>query len=230
MDLSQTTSDETFPIDFRRIWAAMGDRLPRWSVQRRSAILFERTIGPEDALAMVENALPQGTSFRPVRREEFPACAKLAVLQVQEIERRYEHGDVCYALFLHDRLVNLNWLHFGSCYVRGMNLRLDLEPTDGYLYGIGTDPACRGQGFYKATQQELVRHLAAQGTRRLLQLVMDWNAIPIASLPRLGYRPTRHIRSIQIARFLRWTTVRENHSPTAEHQFRWKTPRGVFSI
>lgn len=209
-----------------RVWTQVA---AAWAFRRRAARVFELCDLAEVARSQPGVSLPEGCSFRQATPEELPACAELARTPLEEYRRRYRDGDECHAIFWGGEPVNLNWLHFGSCYVYGLGLLIQAEPSECYLYNVFTDPGHRGKGLYKTTQRMLIEWLAGRGITRVRQVVASDNAVPQLALPKLGYRLTQDILHKCIGG-LKITTVRNVAAAVASRRLFWRTPKGIFRI
>jgi len=173
--------------------------------------------------------LPEGYSFRQATLEELPACAELAETPLDEYRRRCRGGDQCYGTFWDGEPVNLSWLHFGSCYVYGLGLLIEAQPSECYLYNVLTDPGHRGRGLYKNTQRILIEMLASRGITRVRQVVAIDNTVPQIALPKLGYELNQVIRHKCIGG-LKITTILDAAGAVASRRLFWWAPVGVFRI
>ncbi len=173
--------------------------------------------------------LPKEYAFRQATPEELPACAELAETPLDEYRRRCQEGDQCYVTFSGGEPVNLNWLHFGPCYVYGLGLQIEARPSECYLYNVLTDPPHRGRGLYKNTQRILIETLASRGITRVRQVVAVDNTVPQLALPKLGYELTQVIRHRCIGG-LKITTILDAGGAAASRRLSWRTPVGVFRI
>jgi len=162
--------------------------------RQKTAFVFEIDHLAHQQHDQEEIGLPEGYTFRQADLADLPGCAEMAGVSLPEYQRRWRHGDECYVVVRGGRPVNLSWLHFGSCYVCGLGLLVEAPQCECYLYNVFTDRAHRGRGLYKVTQRLLKRILALRGTTRIRQVVTVHNAVPLATLPRLGYRLTQIVR------------------------------------
>ncbi len=199
-----------------------------WALRRSAAYIFEL----EDLAgryAGAEEALPEGYCFRQADWSDLAACAEMAGVSDEEYRRRWEQGGQCYAAFWQGRPVHLAWLHFGSVYVRGLGLLIEADPSVCYLYNVVTDPDHRRRGLYKRTQRKLTAILAAEGIRRVTQVVMMSNTIPQITLPQLGYRLAQAVRHTSLCGW-KFTVVRDPAGKAISRRLFCKTPKSVFLI
>jgi hypothetical protein len=182
----------------------------------------QRAISGKDTLA-------EGFEFRSATLDDVLRDTELAPRERAEYERRFAAGDHCYAVFDGSNCVNLNWIHFGSCYVRGAGLLLELTGRDGYVYGVVTRPSHRGLGLYAAAQARLVNLLVRDRIPRFLQLVSANNMAPLRVLPGLGYERTQAVRSLTAFGGKR-TVIQELATMTTIQQHHWRSPSQIFRI
>jgi hypothetical protein len=214
---------------FRRLLAALVERVPSWMFRRRMAYLFKLHDLTSAAVLAGRCGLPGAYSFRKATTADIPACAAMSGLGEKEFQRRFENGDECYGVFLAGEPVHLLWLHFGSCYVRGLGLLLRLDVSDCYLYGVITAPPHRAKGFYKAAQRHIASLLAEKGTTSVLQVVEEGNEVPLAILPRLGYHMSRIVCHVTFCT-VRCTLIRDRQGTRLSRWWHRRTPHGVFRI
>ena len=210
---------------FGRIGSALVERLPLWLYRRTRAFIF---VAPAVRPSELPE-LPHGYHCRPAVESDLPALSRLIGFPVSEYERRFNHGDLCYAVFEGDRPANLNWIHFGSCFVRGAGFSLHAEPGDAYIYGIYTGPSERGKGLYKKALVHLADHLAENGARRLVQMVEDGNAPVLHTLPKLGYTVTTTISHLCLFG-LKVTKCRDERDGSISCQVFVRSPGKLFEI
>lgn len=173
--------------------------------------------------------LPEGYTFRMAEIGDLAACAVLARTPLEEYQRRWRQGGQCYVTFHDERPVNLNWLHFGSCYVRGLGLFVEAPLSECYLYNVLTDRAYRGLGLYKITQRRLIEILTAERITRIRQVVMDGNRVPLETLPKLGYALTERVRYRHLCGLNVATTETIDGRRLSRRRF-WRRPASVFWI
>ena len=114
--------------------------------------------------------------------------ATLGGVSNKELIERWQSGDRCLGVFSpKGEIAHICWLHFGSCYIRGLGLQLHLDASDCYLYGVVTNPAHRGKGIYRVMQQRVKQFARTTDIQRMLQLVEDGNEVPLKLLPTIGY-------------------------------------------
>jgi ribosomal protein S18 acetylase RimI-like enzyme len=200
-----------------------------WAFRRRAACVFELRDLAMVARSQAGVCLPMEYTFRQATPEELPACAELADTPLDEYRRRCHDGDQCYVTFCGEEPVNLNWLHFGPCYVYGLGLLIEAGPSECYLYNVLTHPRQRGKGLYKNTQRILIETLASRGIARVRQVVAVDNIVPQLALPKLGYELTQVIRHRCIGG-LKITTILDAGGAVASRRLFWRTPAGVFRI
>lgn len=158
-------------------------------------------------------AYPDGYRFRRAGRHEAAACARVAGLPEAEALRRFDGQDRCYVVAQGERLATVIWVHDGPCYVRGLGYLHAGPPGTKYVYGIATDPAERGRGLYRNALLDLAASLFASGATRLVQIVADGNAPVLRTIPGLGYRLTRRIRSVLLLGVRRTVVTRPGRRP-----------------
>ena len=203
--------------------------LARWTFHRAAADIFELDNLSTIAAGVRPEAPPGGCEFRQATSDDMAGCARMAGFEPDLYRDRLAAGEECHLALQNGAPVNLTWLHFGSCYVRGMGLRIDVPASDCYLYNVVTDPRCRGMGLYKYTQRRIVRLLAERGVERIRQLVMIDNAVPHATLPKLGYRMVEQIRHRALCG-VGITAIMDLAARRCRRRVLLRRPTGIFHI
>ena len=157
------------------------------------------------------------------------ACAELTGLKVEEYYRLFDAGDECYGVFRDGRPVNINWIHRGSCYIRGMGYLHKGSDKDYYIYGIKTADSEQGKGLYKNCLAEISRYLFGRRADKLIQMVEEGNAPVFHTLPKLGYNETLRIHNVTMAG-LRRTIVTDINNKRKTGRIYLKPPEGTFVI
>jgi GNAT superfamily N-acetyltransferase len=209
--------------------AAMRTWFSAWIFCQGKAYLFERRLAAKGPAFPGEISRLEPYAFREATEADLPQCAALADLTLDEARRRYDFGDRCFGVFAEGRLVNVLWLHFGSCYVRGLGLCLELEGNDVYLYGVFTDPAHRGRGLYRLSLEEITARMSARGMSRILQVVEEGNPAPLHTLPKLGHELVGIIHHFTIFHFKK-TSMFCADGRRIISNMRWRKPADVFWI
>jgi ribosomal protein S18 acetylase RimI-like enzyme len=182
-----------FTGQFGKLVRGFGDRFRRYIFHRAKAYIYELNIAdnPSDNY---EPTFPEGYRCRLMEKGDIPACAALSGHTAENFSRRIEAGDFCFGVFQDIRPANINWIHIGSTYVRGYGYIHTAGENDYYIYGIVTGMDERGKGLYKNCLKELTRYLQKRGAEKLIQLVEDFNAPVLHTLPKLGYSKTKIIQ------------------------------------
>ena len=202
-------------------------RIPPWLFRFGQAYVFEL---PRQMSARNRRpfSFPADYSARYATRNELPAVAAMAGLGEAECSRRMDSGDKCFSVFHTSRLVNVAWIHFGPCYVRGVGYHHPGQKSDAYIYNILTDPAERGKGLYKNALLHLSDELFRSQADRLVQLVEPGNVPVLHTLPQLGYVHTATISHVTLCG-VKCTTVRNPKNKTIVRRI-FRYPPDVFRI
>jgi len=213
---------------FGKISDAMKEKTPYIVYHRGGASIFE--LCHQDFVSQtIEPVFPEGYQCRPVARDEMPVCADLFGLEVAEYYRRLETGDECYGVFEGNRPANINWIHRGACYVRGMGYLHNGSDKDYYIYGIMTAATEQGKGLYKNCLMEISRYLFGRRAEKLIQMVENGNAPVFHTLPKLGYKETEKIHNVTMAG-IRRTIVTDLNKKRKSGRIFVKPPEGIFVI
>ena len=214
---------------FGPLLAGLQRRLPPFLFRYSRGDLFE--LHCPSTLQPPQNAacFPADYDLSEFYSEHIEICAALSGLPSHELRRRFENGDRCIGVVQSDQPVNVNWLHYGSCYVRGLGLRIDLGTNDCYLYGVVTATEHRGKGLYRQSQLKLIQLLQSGGLNRIVQLVEKGNEVPLKTLPKLGYQLLWSIRHLTIMGVQR-TIILDTQGRVISRQYHLRQPADVVCI
>jgi len=109
-----------FSHQYGQLFHAIGKRVPSWLFRSSKARLFEiRDLSEYLAVNATEPACDE-YRIGEATRDELASCAAVAGLPAAEYFRRYDQGDRCFAAFIEQHPAHVTWLHYGSCYIRGL--------------------------------------------------------------------------------------------------------------
>jgi RimJ/RimL family protein N-acetyltransferase len=213
---------------FDKIIGAIRQRIPPFIYYRAKGYIFELHNEDHDQSAPPPR-FPEGYAPRLACREEMPECSRITGHNVDEFYRRYDAGDLCYGVFDGKRPVNINWIHRGGCYIRGMGYFHNGDNNDSYIYGIMTDRAEQGKGIYQNCLRSLADYLFENGDKKLVQMVEDGNEPVLHTLPGLGYRKVKIVKYSCMLGIKHTVAVDVGERRTARRFF-IGAPRGVYII
>ena len=210
----------------RWLWSSSRNFI-RWIFRRKTGALFVLRLNGEGTAATNSIALREGYKFQEATPDDLPACAAVAGIGLEECNRRITEGNRCFVTFYDNEPVNLNWLHVGCYYVRGLGYSNEEENGAGYLYNLYTHPDHRGKGLYKAALINMVNILSRQGITCFHQIVVSDNKIPFAVLPTLGYGNARNISHTRICG-LKFTVARDPSGKVLSRSIFVYPPKNLF--
>ncbi len=174
--------------------------------------------------------LPPDCSFRLFASDEIPILSSLMGSDsTASAQHRLDSGDICYGVFIRNEAVNMNWVHLGPCFIRGLGYRHNALPTQAYIYNVYTFPTMRRQGIYTNALRLLAESLFANGISQITQLVTTNNNTVITTLRTLGYK---RIKSVIHKRFcgLHYTKVIDVNEGTVSRYGYIRMPSDVYII
>ena len=107
---------------------------------------------------------------------------------VAEIERRFDHDDVCFLARSEGRMVGAMWTARGSSFVRYLRTELTIAPDEVYLYDVYIAPAWRGRKIARALYRRMFQHHRAADVRLVVGAVLPENHASMRSLTSTGFR------------------------------------------
>ena len=172
---------------------------------------------------------PDGYLSRLATTEESSYIGGICDLPDSEINRRFESGDICFGVFNGSSPANVNWIHVGSCYVRGTGYIHRAEDNEKYVYGIVTDSSERGRGLYKNALIDLAHYLFKSDTSKIVQLAQEGNEPVLHSLPKLGYKLRKQITHFRILG-IKYTVIRGIEDKTVRRDLFFREPKDIFFV
>jgi RimJ/RimL family protein N-acetyltransferase len=195
----------------------------------RRAYIFTLSYSSQVSGSNRHSNLPPALLFRRANPEDIDSLARVAGISPQTIKRRWEAGDRCYAVFEDMRAVYMNWVHLGTCFVRGLGYYHKSPQNHAYVYGVFCHPLARGRGIYTNALRLVADDLFQGGISEIVQLVEAENKIVSGTLPRLGYIKVKEITN---TRFLgaRFTKVTDQICRCITREHYLLLPRGIYVI
>jgi len=151
---------------------------------------------------------------------------------VDELSRRLLDGGEC--LITRDsssdnQIVNVQWMHSSSTYVKGLGFEVAINPDSAYTYGSFTVPSYRMKGVFQRALHETNRVQGDRGVSIVYCLIERANSASYSSHIRLGYEPVTRISHLVLFG-LKITVTRD--CATGRRRFRLflNHPQDCFSI
>ncbi|OPY91665.1 MAG: hypothetical protein A4E72_00043 [Syntrophus sp. PtaU1.Bin208] len=125
---------------------------------------------------------------------------EVAGVTKDEINKRFEHGDLCFVTGDDQRYFGIAWGHAGKCYIRGAGYLLNIDTHDVYLYGAVTIPGMRRQHVIDSIRNVMCMHYINQGARKAYVLIDDRNDKMKTYFTESGYVRKEYIRYVKFSR------------------------------
>lgn len=116
-----------------------------------------------------------------------------------EVDKRFEYGDLCFAIGDDQRYFGIAWSHTGKCYIRGAGKLLELEEHDVYLYGAVTIPKMRRLHVIDSIRNAMCLYHMHRGARRSYVLIDVRNDKMKTYFAESGYRRREYIIYIKFS-------------------------------
>lgn len=117
----------------------------------------------------------------------------------EEVNKRFEQGDLCFVIGDDQRYYGIAWCHAGRCYIRGAGKMLEIDEKDVYLYGAVTIPEMRRQHVIDSIRNSICIHYAKRGARKAYVLIDNRNDKMKTYFADSGYRRKEYIRYVKYA-------------------------------
>lgn len=164
--------------------------------------------------------------------DDLMEIAEITDQSVAELSRRLDGGSEC--LMTRDsgnqgQLINVQWMHVDSSYVRGLGLRIEIGPGSAYTFGSHTVVAQRMKGVFQTALNEIMKVLKERGVDSVYCLIERENTVSYGSHIRLGYEPV--IRITHLVLFgLKVTMTRNCDTGKRRLRLFMSHPQDSFSI
>lgn len=129
----------------------------------------------------------------------------IAGVTKDEINKRFQHGDLCFVIGDDRRYFGIAWCHAGKCYIRGAGKLLDIDSHDVYLYGAVTIPGMRRQHVIDSIRNAMCVYYMNQGARKAYVLIDDRNDKMKTYFSESGYVRKEYIRYVRLSK-IGWRT------------------------
>jgi L-amino acid N-acyltransferase YncA len=155
----------------------------------------------DEPIPLLEASVPLELSF--LDPAEAGAYASFrADTPADEVTRRLERGERCWAARRDGRIVSARWVVTGAPAVEipYVGHRLELAPGEAYVYESFTAADQRGHGVSGAAGSRLARLLATEGYRTMFAAVWPDDHAIVRANTKAGYRPIGKIHSLGFGR------------------------------
>jgi GNAT superfamily N-acetyltransferase len=137
------------------------------------------------ALTLVEE-------FFAAPTEDAAILARLAHLEVAEVQRRMGEGHRPYVAWLDQQPVAYGWVATQIAYVGELDLTIALPQADRYLWDFATLPAWRGRGIYPRLLQAILM-AEPSAVERFWIIAAPENRASSAGITKAGFTSVAHL-------------------------------------
>ena len=111
-----------------------------------------------------------------------------------DLQKRFEQGDRCFAILEQDCIVSFFWAHFGLKDFYELYLKISLNPNQAWFYNAITTRKFRGRGLYPNVIRYMAKVLKSSGIDECFIDVDSKNRASLRSLEKVGCVPLALIR------------------------------------
>ncbi len=125
--------------------------------------------------------------FIPVQKGD-RTTEEVAKAQDQALaEERFDRGEICFVALHQGEVVSYCWLSQGEVGIEEVDLAVQPQPDEVYLYNAMTLKPWRGQGLYTALLGEIVSYARGQGLSRALIFASSTNRASQRGVIKAGF-------------------------------------------
>nr|MBN2276791.1 hypothetical protein [candidate division Zixibacteria bacterium] len=181
--------------EFKHFLYEVGLHTPDWFFRFNSGYIFS-TVSPR---------LPARNNnkyeYQLAAPEDFKEIEKFSGISVKVQEQRIKNGDMAFITKEKEdnhRIVTIQWIHCGPCFIRGYGLMLPIEKESAYFYGALSAEDIRYKGVFNSAFQNVIGILRARNIRKYYALVEFWNTISRNYHIRSNFEPVMAVDFIKI--------------------------------
>lgn len=160
----------------RRLWIIATKRF----FQIRTVFIFKPRndveIEPESSL-----------DIKKLSRIDIQKMIEVMYLQEDDINRRYDNGDRCYAVMEGEKIATYVWVQFKIHWMEELFLKFKLTPKQVWLYNGVTIKSARCKGYYKNILRYMDKVLRAENFTEVYGYAEERNLPSIRGLEKAGY-------------------------------------------
>jgi GNAT superfamily N-acetyltransferase len=106
---------------------------------------------------------------------------------VDEVRRRLDQGQQCFAVWHDGRIVHAAWAVIGRARIEYLSTEITLAPGEVWSYDVFTSPAFRGLGASPARMLEMMRYFRDRGYRCLIGAILPENRSSLRLGEKVGW-------------------------------------------
>lgn len=117
-------------------------------------------------------------TFGKASESDFEEIARFSEVPAAALYERSDNGDWGYLTRDKnddDRIVSVQWIHVGPCFIRGYGLRLDISDRAAYIYGALSAKEVRLLGVFNSAFKKVCEILKSEGVGEIVGLVEFFN-------------------------------------------------------
>ena len=146
--------------------------LPDWLFKFNRGMIL---VSPSPRLPTREN--PRFT-FGKAHTGDFEEIAWFSEVPQSALHERINNGDWGYITRdteNENKIVSVQWIHVGHCFIRGYGLRLDISDKAAYIYGALSAREVRLMGVFNSAFKKVCEILKSEGVSEIVGLVEFFN-------------------------------------------------------
>jgi GNAT superfamily N-acetyltransferase len=106
---------------------------------------------------------------------------------IDEVRRRLDEGQQCFAVWHDRRIVHAAWAVIGRARIEYLSTEITLAPGEVWSHDVFTSPAFRGLGASPARMLEMMRYFRDRGYRRLVGAILPENRSSLRLGEKVGW-------------------------------------------
>lgn len=148
---------------------------------------------------MSQGLLPDSGFLSFLRKLSMKSYERQKGAILEEVYLRMAKGDVGFAAICHGRPIGWIWvLMQDHKYEPDLDCTIHLDKNSSILYNLHVYPEYQGKGYGKLLAWYAIQYRFHQGASRICMLIEHDNIPSIKTALRLGFRPTKRIKRIQL--------------------------------
>lgn len=170
-------------------------RIPRWLFGFNSGTVMFST-APKILVRQHDKYV-----YQNINPDDFNGVFELTGVPPEEISRRLRSGAQGYVakdITDHNKVVAVQWLQCGDCYIRGFGLDLKLSDKSAYIFGAFSAPSVRLTGVYNSLLDKAISDLNNEYINDIYCLIEHHSKLNYQYCLRLNFQPLARVKYIKI--------------------------------
>ncbi len=154
--------------------------------------LYEHTLQ-----ALPDVGCPAGLQVRTLKSEEAHLLHGVWNVNMDQLKKRFERGDACYAGFIDNAICSYHWVQYsGLHFFQQAHQQMEVKQDEGWIYHVRVADSAKGRGINSYVYATILKDAVQMGKTRLFIYTGAKNTANQKGLMKCGFKKIKEFVSV----------------------------------